>query len=129
MFRVLRLGTLITKMNVPENIKALFNLFKLCFYLCMSLHILSCGWYVVCYINANERDPETGRLLTWYSPTDWLNYKESKLFDEDYSIYAKYSISLYHAVLMLGSNEMGPVNWQEKLFCVVAMLTTNIMNA
>jgi len=36
--RILRLGTMITKMNVPENIKALLNLIKLIFYLCLLLH-------------------------------------------------------------------------------------------
>jgi len=46
--RILRLGTMITKMNVPEDVKALFNLVKLVFYLCLLLHVLGCIWYYIC---------------------------------------------------------------------------------
>jgi len=48
--------------------------------------------------------------MTWYSPTDWLDYKESRLFTDEVSLFSKYAISVYHAVLVLGSNEMGPVS-------------------
>jgi hypothetical protein len=38
-------------------------------------------------------------------------------------------MALYHAVLMLGANEMGPVNEEELIFCVATLIITNILNA
>ena len=57
MFRIMRLGTMITKMNVPEDIKAFFNLMKLCFYLILGVHIMGCVWFMVCKINSNKISP------------------------------------------------------------------------
>ena len=76
----MRLGTLITKMNVPEHVKALLNLSKLCFYLCLGVHIIGCSWFLVCNINAESIDPDNGNSLQWYPPTYWLDYKESEFF-------------------------------------------------
>ena len=36
---------------------------------------------------------------------------------------------LYHAVLYLGSNELGPVNEAEMLFAVITLLSAAILNA
>ena len=36
---------------------------------------------------------------------------------------------LYHAVLYLGSNELGPVNESEMLFAVITLLSAAILNA
>ena len=83
MFRIMRLGTLITKMNVPEHVKALMNLTKLCFYLCLGVHVIGCGWFFVCSINKDITNPKTGKSMQWYPPTYWLDYKESKLFNND----------------------------------------------
>jgi hypothetical protein len=69
MFRILRLGTLITKMNVPEHIKAIMNLMKLVFYLCLGVHIVGCVWFFVISINKDTVDPKTGRSMQWYPPT------------------------------------------------------------
>ena len=63
MFRILRLGTLITKMNVPEHIKAIMNLMKLVFYLCLGVHIIGCFWFFVISINKDTIDPKTGRSM------------------------------------------------------------------
>ena len=73
MFRIMRLGTIITKMNVPEHVKALFNLGKLCFYLCLGVHLIGCSWFMVCKINKDKFGSE-GQSLQWYPPTYWLDY-------------------------------------------------------
>ena len=67
--------------------------------------------------------------LTWYAPTDWINYADAQLFTEDYSKIEKYFFCLYHSILMLGFNEMGPVIEIEIFFCVVTMLSASIINA
>ena len=54
MFRIMRLGTIITRMNVPEHVKALFNLAKLCFYLCLGVHIIGCTWFMIIKINKDK---------------------------------------------------------------------------
>ena len=107
--RILRLGAMITAMNVPEDVKALLNLIKLIFYLCLFLHVLGCVWFYVCRLSFNQVD-DLGLLLTWYPPTDWLWYEDSILFTDEYGILEKYLISVYHGVLVLGSNEMGPTS-------------------
>ena len=73
MFRIMRLGMMIKKMNVPEDVKALFNLFKLCFYLVLGVHIVGCTWFMVCHINEEKIAPD-GHSLQWYPPIYWLDY-------------------------------------------------------
>jgi hypothetical protein len=36
---------------------------------------------------------------------------------------------LYHSILYLGSNELGPVNSEEMMFAVVTLLTAALLNA
>jgi len=79
MFRIMRLGTLITKMNIPEHVKALFNLAKLIFYLCLGVHVIGCFWFMVCKIN-QDNFGDKGQSLQWYPPTYWLDYTQSELF-------------------------------------------------
>ena len=49
--RILRLGGLISRLNVPEEIKAILNLLKLTLYLFIYLHILGCTWWGIISIN------------------------------------------------------------------------------
>ena len=128
MIRILRIGGIISRLTLPEETKAILNLCKLLFYLLLILHLLACSLYFSCDINANTIDFE-GYDLTWIPPLDWLNYKQSVLFKDETSKPERYLSMLYYAVLMLGSNEMGPVNTAELVFCVMALITTNIMNA
>jgi hypothetical protein len=37
-----------------------------------------------------------------------MDFTDSKMFEEEWSLSKKYFIVLYHAVLMIGNNEMGP---------------------
>ena len=128
MIRILRLGAIISRSILPEETKALLNLAKLVFYLLLILHLLACGWYFACHINALRTDLE-GYDVTWIPPLDWLNYKATVVFRPETSAPERYLVFLYHAVLMLGANEMGPVNEAEIIFCVATLIATNIMNA
>ena len=79
MIRIFRLEGMITSMNIPEDAKALFNLLKYTFYICLYNHIFGCAWFSIVKINANWIDEE-GFNHTWYPPTDWINYSDAKLF-------------------------------------------------
>lgn len=128
MVRIMRLGGIIARLNVPEDVKALLNLLKFTFYLWLLVHVLGCSWYIVISINKDNFD-ESGRSLRWYSPTDWMNASAANMFSDEIPKAHKYLISLYHAVLMLGSNEIGPVNIEEMAFCVAGLIMTSLINA
>lgn len=61
----------------------------------------------------------------WYPPLNWLNFEDTTLFDEDAGFQYKYSMSFYYSVLILGSNEIGPVNMIE-MFYICCMLVLNL---
>jgi hypothetical protein len=130
MVRIMRLGGIIARLNVPEDMKALLNLIKFTFYLWLLVHVLGCSWYMAISINKDNYDEE-GRSKRWYSPTDWMNASAANMFKTDYEWGwgHQYLISLYHAVLMLGSNEIGPVNTEEMAFCVAGLIMTSLINA
>ena len=67
--------------------------------------------------------------MQWYSPTEWINFKDSKLFSPSTSKLEQYLSCIYYAVLMMGFNEMGPVNLIEMLFAVLSLLLTSLINA
>ena len=70
---------------------------------------------MACYLhnttqgNADKFD-QFGTPSTWYPPLDWINYVDSRLFTEEYDLLKKYTTFFYYALLILGSNEIGPVN-------------------
>ena len=101
---------------------------KLTFYLFLLIHMLACAWYATCLINKDVVD-ETGRQMKWYPPLDWINYKDSKLFTDEISILEKYLISLYNGVLIIGFNELGPVNANELALMTFILLSCAIINA
>lgn len=49
---------MISKMNVPEEVKALMNLGKLTFYLYMFMHVLGCAFYMVIVLNKDTVDKD-----------------------------------------------------------------------
>jgi hypothetical protein len=107
MVRVFRLSSYICKLNIHQDKKGCLKLIKLIIYLGLLFHMMACIWYWTILQNAYEFD-DNGRSLKWYPPYDWINYSDSKLFDEETSIIDRYSSMLYHAVLIIGNNEMGP---------------------
>ena len=126
--RVFRLSGFIMKLNTHKNIKAIMTMFKLTFYLFLLIHMLACAWYANCLENIDVID-QTGRAMKWYPPLDWINYKESKLFTDEISITEKYFISLYNGILIIGFNELGPVNANELALMTLMLLSCAIINA
>ena len=84
-------------------------------------------WFVV-KIRRDDVDYD-GRKLQYYPPLDWVDYKASELLSDEISSFKTYLLCLYYGVLILGLNEMGPVNNEEMIyFCVVLMMSA-IMNS
>jgi hypothetical protein len=66
----------------------------------------------------------------WYMPLDWVNFGDSKIFTSELTLFGKrYITMLYYSVLVLGGNEMGPVNEWEMIVAVVFLVISNILNA
>jgi GTP cyclohydrolase I len=63
--RILRLGGIISRLNIREGLKALLNLSKLIFYLCLYMHVLACSWWTVISFHKDDFDDD-GRSLQWY---------------------------------------------------------------
>lgn len=76
-----------------------------------------------------EVDDNTLISMKWYPPLDWINYKESEFFTDKISPQKRYFVMLYHAVLFLGLNEIGPVNINEMQFCVIALVTCALLES
>lgn len=47
LFRVLRLGRIITYMNETDDVKLSLRLFKVCFFLILYIHCTGCLWYYI----------------------------------------------------------------------------------
>lgn len=68
--------------------------------------------------------------MTWYPPLDWINYVDSIIFDDSKVGFGyKYSLSFYYSVLILGSNEIGPVNLEEMMYLTVTLISSLFLNA
>ena len=122
--RIFRLGTVVTKANVHQDIKSAMILFKITFYLCLWLHLNACTFYYVASLSLD--DPEQGN---WYPVLDMANINESTWSREDESVIKKYLIFYYYAILILGCNELVPVNKYEMLFSYLSLLFSSILNA
>lgn len=59
----------------------------------------------------------------WYPPLNWLNFEDAILFEDDIGFLYKYSMSLYYSVLILGSNELGPVNVIEMIYICFSLVS------
>lgn len=120
---------MIARSNVPEEVKASLNLFKLIFYLVLFMHLVCCGWHMCCKIHMNKLS-EDGISLQWYTPTNWLNYPDQILFEQEKTpLLEKYLTFFYHAVLVQGTNELGPVNKIEIAFGFMALFSAQLLNA
>lgn len=62
------------------------------------------------------------RLSNWNTPTDYSDASNQILYTEQVSMLYRYSIMLYYALVNLGLGEMGPVNFEEYIFCVISMI-------
>lgn len=127
--RVLRLTYLLQRSNLTMQVKITLNLMKLLLYLLLFFHILCCLLWMVVDINSSGMDPESGKSLQWFPPLFWMNYGDSDFFDAGKSPIQRYLLCFYHAVLIIGSNELGPVNVEEIVFMTCSILLANFINA
>jgi len=126
--RVLRLNAFIRNLPISAENKSLVNLAKLTFYMALWLHIIGCFLWVWVGVNKDvvRPRPTDGEeiAMMWYPPLDWVNYVDVKLYSEDTPF--QYWSCLYNAVLILGMNELGPVNVEE-FFYISAFLVGSII--
>lgn len=66
--------------------------------------------------------------MKWYPPLDWVNYVDCRLYDADYGFAMVFFTNFYYAVLILGSNEIGPVNPIEMGWHVASLLLSTLLN-
>lgn len=85
------------------------------FALFLYIHVLACTyWY---FVTKNK---------TWVPACDFI-YAETKLFNE--SFLKQYSSMLYHAMMLFGVNEVGPVETVELVVAICLMTLSAIANA
>ena len=64
-----------------------------------------------------------------FQAANWANYSDTSLFLDETSLFEKFLISFYTAILMLGTNEIGPVNISEHLVLISFLIITSLANA
>lgn len=113
--RITRLNKIIDQLNMKEDQKMMLKLIKLFFFLVLFVHVSACTWF---WIISLEKK--------WMPPLDWM-YLESDLFESSNS--KMFWTSLYHSVLMLNANELGPRTELELLFVGSILILGAIINA
>ena len=113
--RISRLGRIIERMNVTQDMKNALKLFKLIFMIIIYIHCLACLWYVVVMLKEE-----------WKPPLDYVNpnadFYESSLAN-------RYFITLYHAVLLLTGNDILPRGTFQVAFVALFITIGAIINA
>uniref|UniRef100_A0A7S3K652 Cyclic nucleotide-binding domain-containing protein n=1 Tax=Euplotes crassus TaxID=5936 RepID=A0A7S3K652_EUPCR len=114
--RIARLSKIISYLNVKEDVKLVLKLAKLIFFLLMYLHLLGCSWY---FVVKHDKD--------WIPPLDYV-YVTTTFFEDD--THYKYWMSVYHAVLVLTGNDIGPrFKTFQVIFCTMFVTFGAIVNA
>ena len=125
MTRVFRLKKIISMLNVSTETKSLLNLSKLIFYIFLYLHIIACQlWHVV---SKNKDTVIDGLSMEWYPPNYWVNYLDNAMYDK--GIFETYLLCLYYAIMIHGSNELGPVNKPEMAVMSIFLMISALLNA
>lgn len=95
--RLLRITVLIDKSNIPESTKYLLRIVNTIMWMFIVMHLTACSWYYLTDIDKQ-----------FVPPFDFYSYNED-YFDFYYQSFPnRYLGSLYNAVIMLGTNEIGP---------------------
>lgn len=102
-------------MNLREDYALSLKIIRLIFFLVIYLHLIACLWYFLVRID-NE----------WMPPLDYVWVKTDFY---ELSIPMKYYLSLYHSVLMLTGNDIGPRGAYQVLFVAIAISMGAIINA
>ena len=113
--RISRLGPIIERMNVTQDVKNALKLFKLIFVIIIYIHCLACLWYVI--VNINEQ---------WKPRIDYVN-PDDDFYDS--SLQNKYFTTLYHAVLLLTGNDILPRGTFQVAFVACFITVGAIINA
>jgi CRP-like cAMP-binding protein len=113
--RVLRLSRLITYLNLKNELKMSLKLIKLIFFLVLYLHCLGCLWFFI--VNFDK---------DWIPPLDYV-WISTDVYDR--GAFFQYTTSLYHAVLMLGGNDIGPRGEFQLWFVLTTLILGAIINA
>lgn len=113
--RVLRLSKVIQSLNIRQDIKAYLKLVKLVFYLTIYIHFITCIFY---YVVDWEKE--------WLPGFDFP-YGKSNFFNED--ITKRYLIIMYHAVMLIGLNEVYAHTTNELFIMSFLMLISSMVNA
>ena len=115
--RLRRISTIIARLNVNEQIKALIKMAQLTFYLFLVIHIVGCIWFWVA--KQNEE---------WIPPYDFIVLPQgTNLYNEN--IFYQYWSSIYNSIIMLASNELGPRTPFEYIFISIMMIAGALINA
>jgi CRP-like cAMP-binding protein len=115
--RLGRISIIIARLNVNEQIKALIKMGQLTFYLYLVIHILGCIWFWI--VKQNKK---------WIPPFDFIVLPPgTSIYTE--GIVFQYWASIYNAIIMLASNEIGPRTEFEYFFVSVMMIAGALINA
>lgn len=77
----------------------------------------------------NDRSSFYGVNSFWYAPLDWVNFPDQELFTAGMSLSKRFWLNLYYGVLILGANEIGPVNPLEMIGCTIFLVISALLNA
>lgn len=116
-------------MNIREQLKMTLKIVNFCFLLVLYVHIVACIWYYI-----------VRQKMAWVPPLDFMWYQ---IYDEygsmsalgdtsniyEAAVWHQYWISVYHSVLMLTGNEVGPRTTLEACFAGLTILLGAIINA
>ena len=98
-------------------------------YLGILLNTQACIWYSTTQIGKDDFHIHDGVSISqqWYPPTEWLNYPDNGWFKG--TAVQKYFKALYHSVLILGVNELGPVSILETVVILLMLFCSLFINA
>ena len=113
--RISRLGRIIERMNVTQDIKNALKLFKLIFVIIIYIHCLACLWYVIVTIHEE-----------WKPSLDYVD-PDADFYNS--SLANKYFITLYQAVLLLTGNDILPRGTFQVAFVSISITIGAIINA
>ena len=89
---------------------------KLVFFLGLYLHMMGCLWWFIVTSTSDE----------WMPPMDYV-WVATDIYEKD--LWTQYLFSLYHSVLMLTGNDLGPRGNLQVLFIASAVTLGAIINA
>lgn len=92
------------------------KLIKLGILMIIYLHYWACIWHIL--VTWNEDD--------WMPPLDYV-WVKTDFYDSP--IFYRYILSLYHAVLVITGNDIGPRGNDQLFYCTLGVLLGAIINA